>query len=151
MTPFLGAVGVIVDDTGAVLLVLESAGSKEGKWSFPAGRVEPGESIVEAMTREVQEETGVVVEAVDLLGVYHSLATSEDSYGMNLVFRAVAVGGGIAVSAEHPEVRYVDRADIARMSAEGLFRSGELVDLVLADLDAGRAFPIATIRSLGAS
>ncbi len=151
MSPFLGAGGLIVDDAGAVLLVLESTGSKAGKWSFPAGRVEPAESIVDAMVREVREETGIVAEPVDLLGVYHSLATSEDSYGLNVVFRAVAVGGVAKPSDEHPEVRFIDRAEIARMSADGQFRSGELVDLVLADLDAGRSLPVSTIRSLGAT
>lgn len=142
---------MIVDDAGAILLVLESAGSKAGKWSFPAGKVEPGESIVDAMVREVHEETGIVAEPVDLLGVYHSLTTSEDSFGLNVVFRAVAVGGIVTPSDEHPEVGFTDRAEIARMSADGQFRSGELVDLVLADLDAGRTLPVSTIRSLGAT
>ena len=151
MNLFLGAGGLIVDEDGAILLVIESAGAKAGKWSFPAGKVEPGESIVDAMVREVHEETGIVAEPVDLLGVYHSLVTSEDSYGLNVVFRAVAVGGRAKPSEEHPEVRFVDRAEIARMSADGQFRSGELVDLVLADLDAGRTFPVSSIRSLGAT
>ncbi len=149
MTPFLGAGGVVIDESGAVLLVLETAGSKAGKWSFPAGKVEPGERIVDAMVREVEEETGLVVEPVDVLGLYHSVATAEASYGLNVIFRAVVAGGAVRTSDEHPEVRFVDREEISRLGGGGRFRSGELVDLVLADLDAGRALPVSTIRSLG--
>lgn len=150
MTPFLGAGAVIVGEDDRLLLVVESSGVKQGKWSLPAGKVEPGESIPAAVIREVEEETGLVVEPVDVLGFYHSVATVEGVYGLNTVVRAVVVGGELAPSAEHPEVRYVSRTEIESMLADGAFRSGELMAMVLADFDAGRSCPLSTVRTLGA-
>jgi len=151
VTPFIGAGALVTDDDGGVLLVMETTGVKRGKWSLPAGKVDPGESIVAAAVRETEEETGLLVEAVDVLGFYHSVATVEGLYGLNVVVRAEVVGGELTASREHPDVRFVDRAAIDTMVADGVFRSGELVRLVLADLDAGASFPLSTIRTLGVS
>lgn len=149
MTPFLGAGAVVLNSDDAILLVIETGEKKHGRWSLPAGKVEPGESSVAAMCREVLEETGVTVEPVDLLGTYHSVRTSEGLYGVNLVFRADVASGELTPSTEHPEVRFVSRTEIAAMLADGVFRSGELMEAVLADLDGGRSFPLSTVRTLG--
>lgn len=149
MTPFLGAGAVVTNDVGAVLLVTETGGAKDGRWALPAGKVEPGESFVAAMQREVFEETGMTVEPVDLLGAYHSVRTREGVYGLNVLFRATVTAGEPTPSAEHPEVRFVDRTEIAAMLADGVFRSGELMRSVLADFDEGRSLPLASVRTLG--
>jgi len=149
VTPFLGAGAVVADADGAILLVVETGERKSGRWSLPAGKIEPGESSVVAMQREVREETGVFVEAIDLLGVYHSVGTNEGFFGLNMVFRAEVVQGKPTPSEEHPEVRFVDRTEIASMLADGVFRSGELMDAVLADLDEERSLPLSTVRTIG--
>ena len=43
-------------------------------WGLPGGRIDPGESVLEACTREVQEETGLNVEYDRLIGVYTGLS-----------------------------------------------------------------------------
>lgn len=149
MTPFFGAGAIITNVEDAILLVIETGGAKAGRWSLPAGKVEPGESAPAAMCREVLEETGMTVEPVDLVGMYHSVGTNEGVYGLNLVFRADVVQGTPTPSAEHPEVRFVSRTEIAAMLADGVFRSGELMELVLADLDGERSLPLSTVRTLG--
>ena len=58
---------VIRDEQGRVLLQEKSAW--EG-WSLPAGAIEPGETPVEALRREVHQETGLVVEPREILGVF---------------------------------------------------------------------------------
>lgn len=58
---------VIRDDAGRILLQEKSSG--EG-WSLPAGGIEPGETPVEAICREVLEETGLHVESTRLLGAF---------------------------------------------------------------------------------
>ena len=60
------AVGAIIVREGAVLLVRRGRGAEVGKWSIPGGRVEFGESLADAVAREVLEETGLQVTAGEL-------------------------------------------------------------------------------------
>ena len=64
------AIASIVDADGRVLLLERSDG--DDLWGFPGGAMEPGESAVEAVKREVREEVGLEVEPVELIGVYSS-------------------------------------------------------------------------------
>ena len=52
------AVGAIVVHDGCLLLVQRGRGAGAGKWAPPGGRVEFGETLVDAVVREVREETG---------------------------------------------------------------------------------------------
>lgn len=62
------ACGVIVGDDGEVLLAQRPAGKLAGgKWEFPGGKIEPGESAAEALGREMDEELGIRVEAATFL------------------------------------------------------------------------------------
>ncbi|MDN9011750.1 NUDIX domain-containing protein [Brevibacillus laterosporus] len=54
------AAGGIVVKGDEVLVVKKTYGGLKGKWSFPAGFVEPNETVDEAAVREVLEETGIV-------------------------------------------------------------------------------------------
>ena len=60
------AVGAIAVDAGRLLLVRRGHGPAAGLWSVPGGRVEPGEMLVEAVVRELAEETGLAGEDVYL-------------------------------------------------------------------------------------
>jgi ADP-ribose pyrophosphatase YjhB (NUDIX family) len=62
----VGAVAVAGD---RLLLVRRGREPGRGLWSVPGGRVEAGESLVEAVERELAEETGVVARCGPLLGV----------------------------------------------------------------------------------
>jgi len=68
-SPLVG-VGAIIIDTGRVLLVKRGHPPLAGEWSIPGGALEVGEMVREAAMREVKEETGLSVEAAELLGVY---------------------------------------------------------------------------------
>lgn len=147
---FIGCGAIVTDQAGAILLVVEGRGVAAAKWSLPAGKLEFGETLVEATEREVREETGLAVALFDLIGVYHSPATSERSYGINFVFRADRVGGELLTSAEHPVVEFVSRATIADMLLDGAFRSDELIERILRDLDGGQASPLDLVRTMAA-
>ena len=62
------AAACIRDDDGRILLLRRSDG--DDLWSFPGGAMEPGERAADAVVREVREEIGLVVEPVQLIGVY---------------------------------------------------------------------------------
>jgi 8-oxo-dGTP diphosphatase len=53
---------------GEQILMLQKP--RRGWWVCPGGKVEPGESLVEAVTREYREETGLTIESPDLRGVF---------------------------------------------------------------------------------
>ncbi|XP_074646726.1 8-oxo-dGDP phosphatase NUDT18-like [Tubulanus polymorphus] len=61
--------GVIFNEAGEVLMMQEAKASCYGKWYLPAGRMEPDETIVEAVKREVLEETGLEFEPDTLLAI----------------------------------------------------------------------------------
>ncbi|BFZ09879.1 hypothetical protein BsWGS_12918 [Bradybaena similaris] len=58
---------VLFDDGGRVLLIQEAKKSCLGTWYLPAGRLEPGETIVEGAKREVREEAGLECDLTALL------------------------------------------------------------------------------------
>ncbi|KAF1433975.1 8-oxo-dGDP phosphatase NUDT18, partial [Spheniscus magellanicus] len=60
---------VLFNEEDGVLLVQEAKPECRGKWYLPAGRMEPGESVVAAMRREVKEETGLECEPLTLLAL----------------------------------------------------------------------------------
>lgn len=59
--------GCLFDESGKVLLQRRG---DSGKWGFPGGAIELGETPEMAAIREVKEETGLDVEVSDLIGVY---------------------------------------------------------------------------------
>ncbi|MGH9118776.1 MAG: NUDIX hydrolase [Acidimicrobiales bacterium] len=61
-------VGAVAVDDGRLLMIKRGHGPAFGEWSVPGGRVEPGETLAEAVVREVAEETGLDVVCGDLVG-----------------------------------------------------------------------------------
>lgn len=62
-------VGVVCLRGGEVLLIRRGTPPRQGEWSLPGGRIEPGERTVDAALRELREETGVEAEITGLLDV----------------------------------------------------------------------------------
>lgn len=62
------AVGAFVAVERHLLLVTRTNPPAEGQWTIPGGRVEPGETMTEAVVREVAEETGLDVQCGPLVG-----------------------------------------------------------------------------------
>lgn len=84
------AVGAVVVEDGSLLMIRRGREPSRGKWSLPGGRVERGESLADALAREVREETGLDIEVGDLLGV---LEVTGDHHFVILDYRAAVAGG----------------------------------------------------------
>ncbi|MDH3300201.1 MAG: NUDIX hydrolase [Acidimicrobiia bacterium] len=84
------AVGAVVAVDHHLLLVTRANPPARGQWTIPGGRVEPGESLADAVVREVAEETGLDVECGPLVGWVERIGT-----GFHFVifdFRADPIG-----------------------------------------------------------
>lgn len=73
--PTVAVFASIIDLHGRILCVKQQTGAR--KWTLPGGRMENGETPIEALTREVREETGYHVEIGDLIGVYSTPAKDD--------------------------------------------------------------------------
>ena len=103
----LGVFAAIFDEAGRLLCVRENYASK--RWSTPGGRVEAGESPLDALRREVLEETGLSIAPGELLGVYAK--PQEDD--LVLSFRASVIGRSAwAPNDEIAELGYFGRDEL---------------------------------------
>jgi mutator protein MutT len=67
--PHVGVGGVVVHE-GKVLLIKRGKDPLKGRWVVPGGTVEVGETLEEALVREVREETGLLVRPLEVLTVF---------------------------------------------------------------------------------
>ncbi len=75
--PFIG-VGAVIIDNARVLLVKRGHEPLTGEWSIPGGVLELGETVRQGVAREVLEETGLIVEPLELLGVFDRVVRDLD-------------------------------------------------------------------------
>ncbi|MCK7593949.1 Nudix family hydrolase [Pseudomarimonas salicorniae] len=59
--------GILRDAEGRILLAQRTRGEHAGRWEYPGGKAEPGESLEEALRRELEEELGVVIGGISAL------------------------------------------------------------------------------------
>lgn len=73
-------------------------------WNLPGGGMEVGETVDEALCREVREETGLEVDVEQLVGVYSKPQKQE----IVLAFRCRVIGGTLQATEELREIRYFE-------------------------------------------
>src|ERR1700722_3496449 len=113
--PLVG-VGAIVIEDSRVLLVKRAHPPLQAQWSIPGGGPDVGELIREAAIREAREETGLIVEPGDLLGVYDRILRNAEKrvqYHCVLIdFLCRKVAGDLAAASDAAEVRWFVREEL---------------------------------------
>ena len=123
----VGAVAVLDD---RLLLVRRGHGPAAGEWSIPGGRVEGGETLAEAVVRELAEETGLEAVCDDLVGWVERIG--EDHHFVILDFlvtvldgpEKLPVAGGDAAEAAWVPLDEVSRLRLTEGLAEFLHEHG---------------------------
>lgn len=113
--PLVGVGAVIVQDD-RVLLIRRGQPPLLGEWSLPGGVLECGETLRDATIREVQEETGLIVETGEMLGVFERVVHSDDGrvrYHYVLIdFLCRVVAGELAAGSDAADVRWFGREEL---------------------------------------
>ncbi|TDU05216.1 ADP-ribose pyrophosphatase YjhB (NUDIX family) [Streptomyces sp. 846.5] len=111
-------VAFVQNDLGQILMIQRS---DNGRWALPGGGHDLGEFISDTVVREVEEETGLKVEVIDMSGIYtdpgHVLVydDGEARQQFSICFRAKLIGGTIRTSDETTQVRWFTPADLSSL------------------------------------
>lgn len=112
--PRIGVSAALIQD-GRLLLIERARPPYDGLWSFPGGHVEPGERLIEALAREIAEETGLSAEVGDMLGWHEVIERDKQDcvqrHVVIAVFRARVLSGELCPGDDARAARFVDRAD----------------------------------------
>jgi 8-oxo-dGTP diphosphatase len=116
--PLIG-VGAVIIEGPRVVLVKRAHPPLQDRWSIPGGVLEVGEFVREAAIREAREETGLVVDPVELLGVYDRILRNPEQrvqYHYVLIdFLCRRVAGDLLAASDAAEVRWFTREELPEM------------------------------------
>ncbi len=98
----IAAAAYITNDQGQVLLV--QTNHRQDTWELPGGQVEEGETLEEAVVREVEEESGIEIRVRGVSGVYQNT----ESGVVIVVFAGEMTGGRLRTSDETQDVKFVE-------------------------------------------
>jgi 8-oxo-dGTP diphosphatase len=116
--PIVG-VGAVVVREGRALVVRRATEPLKGEWSIPGGVLELGEKLREGVAREVLEETGLEVEAGEVLEVFDSIIADPDGktqYHYVLIdFLCRVKEGQLKAGSDVSEARWVSVAELSSL------------------------------------
>ncbi len=135
--PVVGVGGVVVQN-GRALIVKRAHEPRKGEWSIPGGRVELGESLVDAVKREIREETGLEVNVGDVIEVFDRVHRHDGRVRYHFVivdYVCFPTGGTLQAGDDAEDVAWVttdeiDRYGVNPVAARVLRRGMELASLI---------------------
>ena len=101
------AVGVVCLRGEEVLLIRRGTPPRQGEWSLPGGRIEPGEAATDAAIRELREETGVEARLTGLLDVVDGIFPSAGRHYVLIDYAAEWLSGEPVAGDDAVEARFV--------------------------------------------
>jgi 8-oxo-dGTP diphosphatase len=130
--PFLAVSAVIVRD-GRVLVVRRARAPAKQIYTLPGGVVEAGETLIEAVRREIKEETGLEIEPVALAGHREFIVRDDDKrvsrHFVILSFASRWISGEPVLNGELDEARWLEPSEL-----KGLTTTEGLADIIAAGI-----------------
>ena len=118
--------GIVENEEGKILLVK----TQHGGWVFPGGQVEVGENLLDALSREVKEESGIDIAINNLIGIYSNTAIHKWYDGITDVptklmmdYACTYVGGELSVSEETSDSRWVEKEKVLDLISGPAYRT----------------------------
>lgn len=139
-------VGGIIEKEGKFLMVQEAKKKCYGKWNFPAGHLEEGETINDGAIREIFEETGCKVRLTNVLPIINT--ELEDVNFILINFVAELIEENIKFNKEEIlDVKWLDKRDIEKMDYTSL-RDEKLIKRTLEIFEENKIYPLDVIEIL---
>jgi 8-oxo-dGTP diphosphatase len=111
MTAYVKVAAAIIEKDGRILIGKRKAGRFEGRWEFPGGKVEPGETPESCLRRELREELGIEA------GIGALVLSTEHVYSHMsielITYRAEVLSGDFYLR-DHTEIRWVAPEELER-------------------------------------
>ncbi|MGE5184698.1 MAG: NUDIX hydrolase [Acidobacteriota bacterium] len=122
MTPVVAVGAFVFDPQGRVLLVERGKPPGVGLWTVPGGRLERGETLAQAVAREVREETGLIAEVGPLVCVAERIADDYHFVILDYLARPISKTGGTPIAGSDARAaRYVEDRELYTLPlTEGL-------------------------------
>ncbi|ACX72250.1 NUDIX hydrolase [Methanocaldococcus vulcanius M7] len=102
------AVDGIIEQDDKILLIKRKNPPFKGYFAIPGGFVECGETVENAVIREIKEETGLITEIIDLLGVYSSPTRDPRGHVISITYILKVVGGKLKAGDDAKEAEFFD-------------------------------------------
>ncbi len=122
VAPLVG-VGAVIVAGGKVLLVRRGNEPLKGRWTLPGGLLEVGEALTEGVVREVREETGLLVEPLELIELLDRIQREGERIKYHYVladYLCRVTGGSLQAASDADAARWVERAEWNSHSALAL-------------------------------
>ncbi|MGQ9718403.1 MAG: NUDIX hydrolase [Nitrososphaerales archaeon] len=124
--PMVGVGGLIKQDD-SVLLVKRENEPGRGKWSIPGGLINLGETMRNAVKREVEEEVGLRVDVVEVLDAFDAIIYDDKSrvrfHYVVVSFMAKPLGGEVRGSKEASQVRWFKAKELKNLDMTSTTKS----------------------------
>lgn len=111
-SPLVGVGAVIIQDNRA-LLVQRGTEPAKGQWSIPGGLIDVGETLREAVVREVREETGLLVEPIELIELLDRIYREGERVRYHYViadYLCRVTGGTLQAASDADAVRWLEHS-----------------------------------------
>ena len=124
--PILAVAAVIINDRDEIVLIRRGVEPGLGLWSIPGGAVELGERLVDALKREVKEETGLDIEPLEILDVMEIIKRDDEDrvvfHYVTVDYIAKVIGGVLNASSDVVDAKWIKWSEIGNYETTNTFK-----------------------------